>query len=58
MIPKKVVSEIRFNGYVINATLEESQYLIRSDKTDHVTIHKGRALTRLRTPVDHKGGGG
>lgn len=54
VILKKVVSEIRFKGYIHHATREEPQYLIRSDKTDHVAIHKARALTRLGTSVRHR----
>jgi Hypervirulence associated proteins TUDOR domain len=44
VIFKKVVSDVRFNGYVHHASKEEPQYLIKSDRTDHVAIHKGRAL--------------
>jgi hypothetical protein len=51
VILKKVVSDTLFKGYVHHATRDEPQYLIRSDKTDHVAIHKARALTRLRTPA-------
>lgn len=40
----KVTSEINFKGYVHHASREEPQYLIKSDKTDHVAIHKGTAL--------------
>jgi hypothetical protein len=44
VIFKKVVSDVRFKGYVHHASKEEPQYLIKSDKTNHVAIHKGRAL--------------
>lgn len=50
VILKKVISDTLFKGYVHHATKDDPQYLIRSDKTDHVAIHKARALTRLRTP--------
>ncbi|MDE3110312.1 MAG: DUF2945 domain-containing protein [Acidobacteriota bacterium] len=50
VILKKVTSDIRFKGYVHHATKVEPQYLIRSDKTDHVAIHKARVL-RLLKPV-------
>src|ERR1051326_6196529 len=36
VIIKKVVSDIRIKGYVHHASKEEPQYLIQSDKTDHV----------------------
>ncbi len=53
VIMKKVVSDIRFNGYVHHASKAEPQYLIKSDKTDHIAIHKARALKRIkaRTPT-------
>ncbi len=50
----KVASDFRFKGYVHHASPSEPQYLIRSDKTDHVALHKGRALTRLRSPAPGK----
>lgn len=48
VIVKKVVSDIRFKGYVHHASKDEPQYIIKSEKTDHVAIHKGRALTRVK----------
>ena len=50
VILKKVVSNIRFKGYVHHASKAEPQYFIASDKTDHVAIHKGQAL-RLISPA-------
>jgi hypothetical protein len=51
VVVKKVVSDVRFKGYVHHASKDEPQYIIKSDKTDHVAIHKGRALklTSART---------
>ena len=49
VIIKKVVSNIRIKGYVHHASRDEPQYLIQSDKTDHVAIHKGKALRHIRT---------
>jgi hypothetical protein len=43
-IKKKIVSEIKFKGYTVHASKEEPQYLIESDKTDHLAMHKGSAL--------------
>jgi Hypervirulence associated proteins TUDOR domain len=54
VVLKKVVSNFLFKGYVHQASRREPQYLIRSDKTDYVAIHKGQALTRLRTPSPNK----
>ena len=36
------------NGYTHHASAEAPQYEIKSDKTDHVAIHKGPAISRLR----------
>jgi hypothetical protein len=47
-VVKKVVSEVKFKGYTHHATKEEPQYFIKSDKTDHVAIHKGSALRLLK----------
>jgi hypothetical protein len=46
-IIKKVTAPITFKGYTRHASKEEPQYLIQSDKTDHVAIHKGTALKKL-----------
>ncbi|HEY6464588.1 MAG TPA: DUF2945 domain-containing protein [Candidatus Acidoferrales bacterium] len=48
VIVKKVVSDTRFKSYIHHASKNEPQYIIKSDKTDHVAIHKGRALKRLK----------
>jgi Hypervirulence associated proteins TUDOR domain len=47
VIVKKVVSNVKFKGYIHHATKEEPQYFIESDKTNHVAIHKGAALRLL-----------
>lgn len=46
-ITRVVTSPIEFKGYTVHASVEEPQYEIRSDKTDHIAMHKGSALTRL-----------
>jgi hypothetical protein len=46
-IKKKVTSEIKFKGYTVHALKDEPQYLIKSDKTDHLAMHKGSALTKI-----------
>lgn len=51
VIVKKIVSDIRFKGYVHHASKGEPQYLIKSDKTDHIAIHKGRALKRVKAKM-------
>jgi hypothetical protein len=47
-VVKKVVSDTKFKGYTHHATKEEPQYFIKSDKTDHIAIHKGSALRLLK----------
>lgn len=44
---KRVVADTRFKGYVHHASRDEPQYVIKSDKTDHVAIHKGKALKQI-----------
>jgi hypothetical protein len=46
-ITKVVTSHIEFKGYTVHASKEEPQYQITSDKTDHIAMHKGSALTKL-----------
>ncbi len=36
-----------YKGYTHNATEADPQYAIHSDKTDHVAVHKGKALTKM-----------
>lgn len=57
VILKKIVSDVRIKGYVHHASREEPQYLIKSDKTDHLAIHKGKAL-RLLKPRMRRGRAG
>ncbi len=47
-IQKKVTTEITFKGHKRHATKEDPQYLIKSDKTDHLAIHKGSALKKIK----------
>jgi hypothetical protein len=46
-IQRKVTSEITFKGYRRHASKEQPQYIIKSDKTDHLAIHKGSALKKV-----------
>jgi len=48
LIKKKVTSAIKFKTYTVRASKDEPQYLIKSDKTDHMAMHKGAALTKLK----------
>lgn len=47
IIRRKISAPIEFKGYTVHASKEEPQYLIESDKTDHLAMHKGSALRRL-----------
>jgi hypothetical protein len=47
-IKKTVRSPMKFKGYTVRASKEEPQYLIKSDKTDHLAMHKGAALKKVR----------
>jgi hypothetical protein len=40
--------DLTHKGYVHHASKDDPQYEIESDKTDHVALHKGRALRHLR----------
>ena len=46
-IKRKITSKITFKGYTVHASKEEPQYLIKSDKTDHMAMHKGSALKKI-----------
>jgi hypothetical protein len=39
--------DVSFKGYRHRASADDPQYEIKSDKTDHVALHKARALRRL-----------
>lgn len=39
--------EFDHKGYKHHATDDDPQYEIKSDKTEHVAAHKGRALRKL-----------
>jgi hypothetical protein len=47
-IKEKITSTSRFKSYTVHASKEEPQYLIKSDMTDHLAIHKGSALKKLK----------
>lgn len=47
VVRKKISAPIRFKGYLVHASHAEPQYLIASEKTDHLAMHKGSALHKL-----------
>ncbi|MCP4620250.1 MAG: DUF2945 domain-containing protein [Bradyrhizobium sp.] len=46
-IVKVHTKDVDYKGYTHHASGDEPQYEIKSDKTDHVAMHKGSALTRI-----------
>lgn len=42
IIRRKISAPIQFKGYTVHASREEPQYLIESDKTDHLACTRGR----------------
>lgn len=52
VILKKVVADVSFKGYVHHASKDAPQYFIKSEKTDHVAIHKGTALKLIRASTN------
>jgi len=47
-IVKVHTKDVDYKGYVHQASEDEPQYEIKSDKTDHIALHKGTALRLLR----------
>ena len=45
-IIKVHTKDVDYKGYTHHASRDEPQYEIRSDKTDHIAMHKGPALKR------------
>jgi hypothetical protein len=39
-------ADVDYKGYTHHASPAEPQYEIKSDKTEHIALHKGSALTR------------
>jgi hypothetical protein len=35
---------VNYKGYTHHATEDDPQYAIKSDKTDHIALHRGSAL--------------
>lgn len=46
-IIKVHTTDFEDKGYTHHASKEDPQYEIKSDKTDHIAMHKGTALTRI-----------
>jgi len=46
-ITKIHTNNFDYKGYTHHATEDDPQYEIKSDKTDHVAVHKARALSKI-----------
>jgi Hypervirulence associated proteins TUDOR domain len=47
-IVKVHAKDVDWKGYVHHASKDDPQYEIKSDKTDHVALHKGTAVRLVR----------
>lgn len=47
-IIKVHTKDVGYKGYTHHASTDQPQYEIQSDKTDHVALHKGTALRRIK----------
>jgi len=47
-IVKVHTKDVNYKGYVHHASKDEPQYEIKSDKTDHVALHKRGVLRLMR----------
>jgi len=41
--------DVDYKGYIHHASEDEPQYEIKSDRTDHIAMHKGAALKRIKS---------
>ncbi len=46
-ITKVHTEDVDFKGRTRRCSTDEPQYEIKSDKTDHLAMHKGTALTKI-----------
>ena len=46
-IVKVHTKNVNYKGYIHHASADEPQYEIKSDKTDHIALHKAAELKRL-----------
>ena len=47
VIIEKHTQNVSFKGRTRHCTEDDPQYEIKSDKTEHIAMHKGGALTKL-----------
>ncbi|MCL2552608.1 MAG: DUF2945 domain-containing protein [Actinomycetia bacterium] len=46
-IIRKHTQDVAYKGHMRRCSEEDPQYEIKSDTTDHLAMHKSRALTKL-----------
>jgi hypothetical protein len=46
-IVKIHTTDVDYKGYTHHASADDPQYEIKSNRTDHVAMHKGRALRKM-----------
>jgi len=46
-IIKVHTKDVEYKGHTHRCSVDDPQYEIKSDKTDHVAMHKGAALTKI-----------
>lgn len=46
-IIKVHTKDVNYKGYTHHASVDDPQYEIQSDKTDHIAMHKGSALRKM-----------
>ena len=46
-IVKQHTKDVEYKGYMHHASSDDPQYEIKSDKTDHIAMHKGGALSKI-----------
>lgn len=47
VITKKHTEDVEYKGHVRRCSEDDPQYEIKSDKTEHVAMHKPGALTKI-----------
>ena len=46
-IAKVHTKDVEYKGHIRRCSIDDPQYEITSDTTDHVAMHKGAALTKI-----------
>jgi hypothetical protein len=47
-IVKVHTKDFTYKGYIHHATKDDPQFEIKSDKSDHIAAHKGKALRKIQ----------